>query len=170
MITDARGSRARRAATLLLDLMEKHLPAALLAALVAVFLVQIVFRYFLEPLDWPDELVGFLFLWLVLFGVGYAERRQELIRFSMLYDPATPAARRWMDIVGRSLVVSALALSFWPSWQYVSYMSGRSSWVLPMNMGVVYAPYMIFLLMLILRMGGALLRDLRALLGPGRAP
>ncbi|MEM8824082.1 MAG: TRAP transporter small permease subunit, partial [Pseudomonadota bacterium] len=56
--------------------------------LVVVFLVQIGFRYFFTPLIWPDELLGFLFLWTVLFATGYAERHHGLIRFSVLRDAA----------------------------------------------------------------------------------
>ena len=40
----------RRRAGIALDLVEKHLPAALLLAMVSVFLLQIVCRYFFSAL------------------------------------------------------------------------------------------------------------------------
>ena len=163
MTLETRRRGVGRVFQIALDLLEKHLPAAMLLTLVIVFLIQILFRYFFVPLDWPDELVGFLFLWLVLLGVGYAERRKELICFSMLYDPAPPRVRRWMDVVGQAIVLAALVISYWPSLQYILYMYGRSSWVLPLRMGVVYAPYMIFLTALIVRLAHGLWRDVRTL-------
>lgn len=140
-----------RRARFALDLIEKHLPALLLAGIVTVFLLQIICRYFFRSLAWPEEMVGFFFLWLVCFGVGYAEREDRLIRFEMLHERLSPRLQRISDMVGYSILVAALAALVVPSIQYISYMNFRSSFVLPIKMSVVYAPFMVLLAALITR-------------------
>jgi TRAP-type C4-dicarboxylate transport system permease small subunit len=161
--------RWRARAAFALDLVEKHLPAALLLLMVSVFLLQIVMRYFFAALPWPEELVGFLFLWLVCFGVGYAEREEKLIRFGMVADLAGPRARRVMDLVGHTILVVALVALVWPSIQYIAYMNFRSSFVLPIRMSLVYAPFLVLLAALIARYSWRIRRDVRALRTGGDA-
>lgn len=138
-------------AQLALDLIEKHLPALLLAGIVLVFLLQIICRYFFRSLAWPEEMVGFLFLWLVCFGVGYAERESRLIRFDMLYERFSPRGQRIADLVGYTILLVALVALVVPSIQYINYMGFRSSFVLPIKMSLVYAPFLVLLAALITR-------------------
>lgn len=162
--------RWRRRARVALDLIEMHLPAALLLTMVSVFLLQIVMRYFFSALPWPEELVGFLFLWLVCFGVGYAERTEGLIRFGMIAEVVGPRTRLVMDIVGHAILLVALLALVWPSIQYISYMNFRQSFVLPIQMSVVYAPFLVLLASLICRYAARLWRDVRTLRGGGPGP
>lgn len=152
----------RRAAIFALDILEKHLPAAMLLVLVAVFLVQIIFRYFFTPLIWPDELLGYLFLWLVLFAAGFAERERRLIRFSLFHDLASTKTRRLMGAVGHAILVTALVILVWPAWQYIEFMMRRSSPVFPIAMGLIYAPFLFFLVAMIIRFSARLVHDVRA--------
>lgn len=151
------------AARFVLDLIEKHLPALLLAGIVLVFLLQVVCRYFFRSLAWPEEMVGFFFLWLVCFGTGYAEREERLIRFEMIHSAVSPTATRIMDIVGHIILTSALCALVVPSIQYISYMSFRSSYVLPIKMSVVYAPFLVLLAALICRYSARIWEDVSAL-------
>ncbi|WP_299790489.1 TRAP transporter small permease subunit [uncultured Marivita sp.] len=156
--------RARSAGRLLLDIVEYHLPAAMMITLVAVFLLQITFRYFFTPLIWPDELLGFLFLWIVLFAVGYAERNHGLIRFSVLRDASPPRVRRLMDIVGHAILLGAFVALIVPTLNYLVFVDRRMNPVLPMRMSWAYAPFMVFLLSLVVRFGWRLRDDIVGLI------
>ncbi|RVT86653.1 TRAP transporter small permease [Rhodobacteraceae bacterium CCMM004] len=148
---------------LAIDIVEKYLPALLLAGIVLVFTLQIICRYFFRALAWPEEMVGFFFLWLVCFGVGYAERKDGLIRFDMIHERLSPRMQRITDVVGYSILVFALVALVYPSIQYISYMNFRSSFVVPIKMSVVYAPFMVLLFALISRYSLRVWSDLKAL-------
>ncbi|MEM8825008.1 MAG: TRAP transporter small permease subunit, partial [Pseudomonadota bacterium] len=113
---------------------------------------------------WPDELLGFLFLWTVLFATGYAERHHGLIRFSVLRDAAPVWAQRLMDIVGHLILLGAFIALIIPTWNYLAFVDRRMNPVLPMRMSWAYAPFMIFLFSLIVRIGWRLRGDIVALI------
>ncbi|WP_226781154.1 TRAP transporter small permease [Oceaniglobus trochenteri] len=168
---DTAKHRWLKAGRFALDLIEKHLPAALLLGIVTVFLLQIICRYFFRSLAWPEEMVGFFFLWLVCFGVGYAERDERLIRFDMIHERLSVRGKRISDVIGHTILLVALLALVVPSIQYISYMNFRSSFVLPIKMSLVYAPFMVLLAALILRFAARILRDLRELrAGPPYPP
>ena len=151
----------RRWFELVVDVFEIYLPGVLFVVMLGTFLLQVVLRYFFSPLAWPEELVGFLYLWVILLATGYAERDKKLIRFSSLYDSVSQKGQLWMDIVGQTLVVVALAISFPPAMEYILYMGFRESIVLGIPMNLVFAPYPLFLASLILRFAFRLVRKIR---------
>jgi len=153
-------SKVKRSATVALNFLEKHLPALVLLVMVIVFITQIIARYFFRALPWPEELVGFLFLWLVCFGVGFAERDEGLIRFEMIHDAMGTRNKLRMNVLGDLLVIFALGVLFWPALSYVIDMNYRASDVMRINMSIVYAPFMILLTGLIVRSVLRLRRDI----------
>lgn len=74
--------------------------SALIAAIVAVMLVSILFRYVLNnSLSWSDEFVRYLFVWLTLLGSAVVFRDREHIRIDYFLDLCPPALRRVVDFV-----------------------------------------------------------------------
>ena len=63
----------------------ENVAAAMLAVMFAAFVIQIVFRYFLNfPIGWTSELTVILWLWLVLWGAAFVVKESEEIRFDLL--------------------------------------------------------------------------------------
>lgn len=153
-------SRKWSRAGVVLNVLEKHLPAFILLVMVVVFIIQIISRYFFRALPWPEELVGFLFLWLVCFGVGFAERDESLIRFEMIHDAFSPRNKLRLNLAGDLLIIFALGVLFWPALNYVIDMSYRASDVMRINMSIVYAPFMVLLTGLIVRSVLRIRRDI----------
>ena len=66
--------------------------AAMLAAMFAAFILQIVFRYLLNlPIGWTNEISVILWIWLVLWGAAFVVREEEEIRFDLFYASARPS-------------------------------------------------------------------------------
>ena len=97
--------------------------AAMLAAMFAAFLLQIVFRYVLNlPIGWTNEISVILWIWLVLWGAAFVVREEEEIRFDLFYASAPPRVRRIMFLIGAAALVALYAISFTAVLDYVTFM------------------------------------------------
>ena len=146
-----------------MDFFEIGIPVFTFVTLFLVMLLQIFFRYFLKPLIWPLELSLFCYLWTILFAVGYGLRDDSHTTFDLVYDNASPLGQRIMRIVGNALVVSSFVIALYPSYRYVSFMGFKKSDALRLPMGWVYAPYLLFMVIIIGRLGAQLIVDIRSL-------
>jgi TRAP-type C4-dicarboxylate transport system permease small subunit len=130
-----------------------------------VFLIQIFYRYFIVPLTWPMELSLFCYIWTILFSVGYGLRDDSHITFDLVYDRTPPGGQRIMRIAGDILVVSSFSIALYPSFKYIQFMGFKHSNAMGLPMQWVYAPYMVFMAIVIGRFGYRLYGDLRSLFG-----
>ena len=74
--------------------------ALMLGVMFFAFLIQVVFRYFLNyPTGWTSELTVIMWLWMVLWGAAFVAREEEEIRFDLLHG----AVRLRQDLVERLL-------------------------------------------------------------------
>ena len=75
----------------------ENVVAALFAVMFVAFILQIVFRYFLNfPVGWTTELTLICWLWMVLWGSAFVLRESEEIRFDLIYSAVSPRTRRAM--------------------------------------------------------------------------
>jgi TRAP-type C4-dicarboxylate transport system permease small subunit len=154
----------KKAGAFLLDFTEIYVPALAFSAMFVVFMIQVFFRYFIVPLTWPLEFTLMAFIWTTLFGACYAHRDKSHVVFSLVYDRVGPKTQRLMRITGNFLLASAFALSLWPSYKYVQFMSFKVSDVLKVPMNLAFSPYLFFLVIMIGRLIYDLVVDIRALL------
>jgi len=147
----------------ILDIVEIYLSTLSFMVLFVVFLIQIVFRYFIVPLTWPLELSLLCYLWTILFGVCYAERDDEHIRFGLVYENAKPKIQLWMRIIANVLLVTSFSIALYPSYKYVNFMSFKKSNVLQIPMNWAYFPFVIMMVILIGRFSVQLIKDLKIL-------
>jgi len=148
----------------ILDISEMYLPAAAFASLFVVFMVQVFFRYFIFPLTWPLEFTLMAFIWLTLFGACFAYRNSSHVVFTMIYDKVKPKTQTLMKIAGNTLLFTAFCLSLYPSYRYVAFMNFKKSDVLKVPMNIAFSPYIIFLVIMIGRLGYDIFSDFRKLL------
>jgi TRAP-type C4-dicarboxylate transport system permease small subunit len=146
-----------------LDVLELYLPMAAFLTIFVSFIIQIIWRYFLVPLMWPEELSLLAFLWAALLGALYAKRHNSMVAFSMLYDAVGPTGQLYMRVAGNALIVAAIALSVLPTLDYVLFQSFKRSSVLRIPMHLAYSVYMLFLVDIIIRYLLDLVADLRVL-------
>ncbi len=136
--------------------------AAMLAALFAVFLVQIAARYIFNiPMGWTVEVCLTLWLWLVFWGGGFCLRASDHIRFDMLYFSVGRRTQRVFGAVAALLIIAAFALSFLPTWDYVYFYKIKRSNTLGVRLHYVFSIYLLFMIVIIWRYGTVLLNFLR---------
>jgi TRAP-type C4-dicarboxylate transport system permease small subunit len=139
-----------RAAAVWLRRRAENLAAAMLALMFAAFILQIVFRYFLNfPVGWTSELTVVLWLWLVLWGAAFVVRESEEIRFDLLSASAGRRARLAMGIIAALALVVLYGVSLKPSWDYVTFMKVERSSYLKIRMDWLFSIYLVFLVAVI---------------------
>ncbi|MGH8732105.1 MAG: TRAP transporter small permease [Burkholderiales bacterium] len=140
----------------------ENIAAGLLAVMFLAFIVQIVFRYFLNlPTGWTSELTVVTWLWLVLWGSAFVLREKEEIRFDLIYGSARRRVRIAMAIVFSAAIAVLYGASLKASFAYVTFMKVEKSSYLKIRMDWLYSIYLIFLVAIIARYLWLLWRLLR---------
>jgi len=126
--------------------------AAMLAAMFVAFLLQIVFRYFLQlPMGWTNEISVILWIWLVLWGAAFVLREEEEIRFDLFYAAARPRVRRVMFLIAAAALLILYAVSFPAVLDYVTFMKVEKSAYLKIRFDWLFSIYVIFVIAVIIR-------------------
>jgi len=153
----------KKIGSFVLDFFEIYLSSVFFSLLFIVFLLQIFYRYFLVPLTWPLEFTLIALNWLTLLGACFAQRDSSHVMFTMIYDAVKPRTQIWMRIVGNTLVFIAFSISLYPSYRYLSFMSFKKSDVLKIPMNIAFSPYIVFLVIMIGRLGYDIITDFKKL-------
>ena len=153
----------KRIGSFILNFFEIYLSSTAFLLLFIVFLLQIFYRYFLVPLTWPMEFIQISFILLTLLGACFAQRDFSHVMFTMIYDAVKPRTQIWMRIVGNTLVFIAFSISLYPSYRYVIFMSFKKSNVLKIPMNIAFSPYIVFLVIMIGRLGYDIITDFKKL-------
>jgi len=142
--------------------------AALLGIMFTAFMIQIVFRYFLNlPTGWTTELTLTSWLWLVLFGTAFALKEKDEIRFDIFTLAAGPRTRRVMAAIISVSIVVLYGASLPATVKYVSFMAIEKSSYLDIPLNWLYSIFVIFLVATIVRYLWILWEALRG--GDGQA-
>ncbi|HET9352149.1 MAG TPA: TRAP transporter small permease subunit [Burkholderiales bacterium] len=130
----------------------EDIAAAMVAVMFAAFVVQIVFRYFLNfPVGWTSELSVVMWLWLVLWGAAFVVKEREEIRFDLVSELAGRRARLGMGIIAAVALVVLYGASLKPSFDYVAFMKVEKSSYLKIRMDWLFSIYVVFLVAVIVR-------------------
>jgi len=148
----------------ILNFFEIYLSSIIFILLFVVFLLQIFYRYFFVPLTWPLEFTLIAFIWVTLLGACFAQRDYSHVKFALIYDRKNPRIQTWMRLIGNALVLIAFSIALYPSYRYVMFMSFKKSSVLKIPMNIAFSPFIIFLIIMIGRLGYDLYIDIKNLL------
>jgi C4-dicarboxylate transporter DctQ subunit len=155
--------------------------AAMMAAMFATFVLQIVVRYsarlewlperfpILDPTlyGWTLEFCLLLWVWLIFWGNAFVVRAQDHVTFDILFFAVRPSIRRWFMIISGVAICVALALSIEPTWSkfYILRLKKTATlsnlfgdWI---RMRDIYAIYIFFLIAVSLRYAFAAYRAIR---------
>lgn len=130
----------------------ENLLAAMLAAMFAAFLLQIVFRYVLNmPIGWTNEISVVLWIWIVLFGAAFVVREEEEIRFDIIYGAVGPGTRRVMLLISAAALIVLYGMSLPATWDYVTFMKVESTAYLKIRFDWLFSIYIVFVVAVIAR-------------------
>lgn len=130
----------------------ENIAAAMLAVMFVAFVIQIVFRYFLNfPVGWTSELTVVLWLWLVLWGAAFVVKESEEIRFDLITASVGRRARIAMGICVSLALVVLYGASLKASFDYVTFMKVEKSSYLKIRMDWLFSIFLVFLVAVIAR-------------------
>lgn len=130
----------------------ENVAAAMLAAMFALFLLQIAFRYLAGwPTGWTHELSVMLWLWLVLWGAAFVVTEREEIRFDILSGAVGPQARRWMGFASAIALIALYTVSLPAVANYVAFMKVERTAYLKIRFDWLFSIYLVFAVAAIVR-------------------
>jgi C4-dicarboxylate transporter, DctQ subunit len=130
----------------------ENVAAAMLAVMFAAFIIQIVFRYFLNfPIGWTSELTVIMWLWLVLWGAAFVVKESEEIRLDLLSGAAGRRARIAMGITAGVALVVLYGASLPGTYSYVTFMKVEKTAYLKIRMDWLFSIYLVFVVAIIAR-------------------
>ena len=133
------------------------------AILFLTFIFQVILRFvFNKPLTWSDELIVILYVFSMFWAGAFLLKEKDHVMLDLIYEHLPAQGRRAFS-VAYSLLIGGLFLYAVPeSYSYISFMMREDTPVLGVPFGLVFAPFMLFLLSI----GIAYLRKLIVLFGP----
>ena len=135
----------------------ENVVAALLAIMFVAFIVQIVFRYFLNfPIGWSSELSVVCWLYMVLLGAAFWLKEHDEIRFDLVSGSLGPTGRRVVGIVVAAAAVVLFAMAMPATVKYVAFMKVEKSSYLNVRLDVLYSVYIVFAVAIIVRYAWAI--------------
>lgn len=131
----------------------EHFSALLLGSMFAVFILQIVFRYFLNlPVGWTVEWVTIAWLWGILFSFAFVIRAEDMIRLDIVYSSVPQAVRRMLDVFSGLTCAGIFLWTLPMAWDYVDFMKIERTAYLRLPFNWVFAIYIPFHIAVIIRM------------------
>jgi C4-dicarboxylate transporter, DctQ subunit len=123
----------------------ENVAAAMLAVMFAAFIIQIVFRYFLNfPIGWTSELTVILWLWLVLWGAAFVVKESEEIRFDLISGAVGRRTRIAIGVVAGVALIVLYAAALPATWSYVTFMKVEKTAYLKIRFDWLFSIYLAF--------------------------
>jgi len=123
----------------------ENLLVLMITAMFVAFILQIVFRYFLNlPVAWTEEVCVLAWLWGILWGSAFVTRDAEEIRFDMVYSHVSPKTRRIFRAVAGAIFIVVMGIALPATWGFVSFMKVESSAALAIPFNWVFSIYIVF--------------------------
>lgn len=125
--------------------------AALLAAMFLTFVLQIFSRYVLvSPIGWTLELNLTLWIWLIFWANAFVVRNDDHVTFDIVYLAVRPRTRRIFALIISGSIAVGLAISLYPTWDYIDFLKIKKSATLKIPLNQVFSIYAVFLIAVVL--------------------
>lgn len=158
----------KKAVIWLRDCVEIYIPVLAFVGLFGVFIMQIFFRYVVrDPKPWSMEVTSMCYVWVVLLGACYAQRKKSHVTFTLIYDVLPVKLKSLTAFLGNLIIFAAIIASVSPTWNYIKFMKIQKSSVLKVGLNYVFAPYMVFLVLMLMYTGLELYQDFMVFSGLG---
>jgi TRAP-type C4-dicarboxylate transport system permease small subunit len=133
---------------------------AMLVIIVSISLGVVMRKVFNSPLIWPEELSGFLFVWVAFFGAGVASARKKHVYVDIISKKMN---QTWHQFLAHLMILIFLAIVVFGGGRLQLSTSSHSSGVLGITRNYYYLPLLIVsIYMFILHMGEMLRTLLKA--------
>ena len=144
----------------------ENIVAGLLGLMFVAFILQIVFRYFLNfPIGWTSELSVVTWLYMVVLGSAFWLKETEEVRFDLISGSLGPLGKRVIGLIVAVAAIVLFGMALPATVKYVAFMKVESSSYLKVRLDILYSIYIVFAVAVIVRYVWAIVSLLR-----GEAP
>lgn len=99
---------------------ELWLGGVVLILMVLVVVLQVIFRYFGNPLSWPEEVARWTMIWVTFAGASYAFKNGGLIRVEFFVNKYfKPGAQKVINIIDMALLAVTFGYLLYSSALYM---------------------------------------------------
>ena len=98
-----------------------------------------------QPFGWTLELSLTLWIWIVFWGNAFVVRHNEHVAFDVFYDHVGPRTRRVFALISAAAIAIGMAVSLYPTWDFIDFMKIRKSATLHVPMRTIFSIYLVFL-------------------------
>ena len=138
------------------------LAAGIFMLLFLTFVVQVGARFLFDrPLAWSDELIVILYIAMVFWSAATLLKEREHVMFDLVYAMLPPQGQRVVSLLGAAMMAGLMGVLLPYAFDYVRFMHREPTAVLGLPFSIVFAPFLLFVLALVLmylRKGWKLLR------------
>ena len=150
------------------DYVELYIPIASFLVMFCVFVIQIVARYvFNNPVPWAYEVTVIGYLWMVVLGACYAYRDRSHVTFTLVYDKLPVKGKAICGFLGNLLMAIAFIVMFVPACQMISQMKIQVTSVFKIGLNVVYSPFILFMIIILLYILSDMWLEIKVITGIG---
>jgi TRAP-type C4-dicarboxylate transport system permease small subunit len=129
----------------------------LFLTLFIVFVIQVTARFgFNRPMAWTDEAAVILYVWVILWSAAFVVPEREHVAFDLIWNSVNLPTRKVMRVVGNLLIGGVALYGIPATWDYVHFMKRESSPVLGISFMLVFLPFVLLLVALVVRSAWAI--------------
>ncbi|MBD8006565.1 TRAP transporter small permease [Bacillus norwichensis] len=122
-----------------IERIEKIVSISLMAAITLVLFIAVVYRYFLNaPLFWANEASIFMMTWLTFLGGSLGLKYKSQASITFLIDRFSIKGKRILLIITHIIILAALALLLYLSYEWVLTLSPQKSSSMRIPMWIPY--------------------------------
>ena len=129
----------------------------LFLTLFIVFVIQVTARFgFNRPMAWTDEAAVILYVWVILWSAAFVGPEREHVAFDLIWNSVNLPTRKVMRVAGNLLIGGVALYGIPATWDYVHFMKRESSPVLGISFMLVFLPFVLLLVALVVRSAWAI--------------
>ena len=134
----------------------------LFLTLFIVFVIQVTARFgFNRPMAWTDEAAVILYVWVILWSAAFVVPEREHVAFDLIWNSVNLPTRKVMRVAGNLLIGGVALYGIPATWDYVHFMKRESSPVLGISFMLVFLPFVLLLVALVVRSAWAIWKAFR---------
>ena len=119
--------------------------------------IQVTARFgFNRPMAWTDEAAVILYVWVILWSAAFVVPEREHVAFDLIWNSVNLPTRKVMRVAGNLLIGGVALYGIPATWDYVHFMKRESSPVLGISFMLVFLPFVLLLVALVVRSAWAI--------------
>jgi TRAP-type C4-dicarboxylate transport system permease small subunit len=105
---------------------------------------------------WTDEAAVILYVWVILWSAAFVVPEKEHVAFDLIWNSVNLRTRKVMRVAGNLLIGGVALYGIPATWDYVHFMKRESSPVLGISFMLVFLPFVLLLVALVVRSAWAI--------------